>query len=193
MSPAGVHHTCFIMQLYFVALLPDEPIQHEVTAFKLEARAHFDSGHALKSPPHITLVPPFQCPPNRQAELLPALHEAAAGLAPFPVQLRHFDRFGQRVIFVHTEIDQPLLTCQRVAADVFYQRVGVQPDTRPFHPHMTVAFKDLKRALFSEAWRYFSGQAYERQFMAEALTLLRHTGQRWETVAVAPLSIEKSA
>jgi len=181
------------MQLYFVALLPDESIQHEVTAFKQEARERFDAGHALKSPPHITLVPPFQCAPDRQTELLPALNEAAAGLAPFPVQLRHFDRFGQRVIFVHTEIDQPLLTCQRVAADVFHQRVGVQPDTRPFHPHMTVAFKDLKRSLFSEAWRYFSAQVYERRFMAEALTLLRHSGQRWEIVAVAPLSSNRPA
>ena len=175
------------MQLYFVALLPDETIQHEVTDFKRQALERFGSGHALKSPPHITLVPPFQCPPHLQAALPVALAEAAAQLTPFPVYLRHFDHFGQRVIFVNVQPDSALLACQRAVANQFHQSAEVQPDSRPFHPHMTVAFKDLKRSLFADAWRYFSGLSYERQFAAGALTLLRHTGQRWEIAAVAPL------
>jgi hypothetical protein len=44
---------------------------------------------------------------------------------------------------------------------------------------MTVAFKDLKRSVFPEAWTYFSSHPYRRSFVADALTLLIHTGQQW--------------
>jgi len=174
-------HYSFPMQLYFLALLPDPAIQQEVTAFKETARDRFGSGHALKSPPHITLVPPFRLEktPESGEALEVALRDAAPGPS-FPVQLRDFDRFGQRVIFVHVQLSEALITSQRQAADAFYRHLGVKPETRPFHPHLTVAFRDLDRKVFPEAWAYFSGISYQRTFTAERVTLLRHNGQRWE-------------
>ncbi|QJW88471.1 2'-5' RNA ligase family protein [Spirosoma taeanense] len=162
--------------LYFIALLPDQIIQDEVTAFKQEAQARFGSGHALRSPPHITLVPPFRS----HLSDFSALQASADEQEPFSVQLRDFERFGNRVIFVNVVPEPALLTCQAQIADFCHQQFGISPDPRPFHPHMTVAFKDLERAVFPNAWAYFSAQAYERMFTADAFTLLMHTGQQWE-------------
>jgi 2'-5' RNA ligase len=44
---------------WFIAVIPPEDIQEAVTALKREAAARFESRHALKSPPHVTLIPPF--------------------------------------------------------------------------------------------------------------------------------------
>lgn len=162
------------MTLYFVALLPDAGIQAEVTAFKEAARDRFGSGHALKSPPHITLVPPF-----RVAQTPLFLSEIASRLEPFPVQLRHFDRFGKRVIFVGVENSEALQQCQRETSRAFEAALNLRPDNRPFHPHMTVAFRDLPVQRFPAAWAYFAGISYERTFTASGLTLLRHTGAGW--------------
>jgi 2'-5' RNA ligase len=163
------------MKLYFMALLPDQLIQDEVTAFKHTALERFESGHALKSPPHITLIPPF-----RSNEIhFSALQTLANEQKPFPVHLRNFDRFGSRVIFVNVLPDSTLPTHQKRLANFCSDQWGIRADSRPFHPHMTVAFKDLKQSVFPEAWAYFSAQSYERQFMAQAYTLLVHTGQRW--------------
>ncbi|WP_128546076.1 2'-5' RNA ligase family protein [Larkinella soli] len=174
------------MKLYFVALLPDETIRSEVTAFKQTALERFGSGHALKSPPHITLVPPFRMedPAWNGAE---TLQQAVSGLVPFPVTLRNFDHFGQRVIFVDVVMDEALAGCQRQVADGFARLAGIAPDSRPFHAHMTVAFKDLQRSVFRDAWQHFSGIPYERTFQADAVTLLRHDGSRWIIEAGTPL------
>lgn len=46
--------------LYFLAVIPPEPVFSEVMAFKKEMSERFSSSRALKSPPHITLLPPVQ-------------------------------------------------------------------------------------------------------------------------------------
>lgn len=161
--------------LYFIALLPDSIIQEEVTAYKQTAHARFGSGHALKSPPHVTLVPPFRT----ERTAFSAIQAVADEQVAFPVDLRNFDRFGHRVIFVDVVPRPDLLACQQRLTVFCANQFGIPPDTRPFHPHMTVAFKDLKRTAFPDAWAYFSTQVYERTFTANAFTLLAHTGQHW--------------
>ena len=164
------------MQLYFVALLPPADIQREVTAFKQTAQERFGSGHALRSPPHITLIPPFRTDRTDFA----TLQTAADRQVSFPVSLLNFDRFGRRVIFVNVLPSEFLSGCQQRLAEFGHETYGIEPDRRPFHPHMTVAFRDLTQAAFPKAWAYFSAQQYDRTFTADAFTLLRHTGQGWE-------------
>lgn len=171
-------------RLYFVALLPDQVIQDEVTAFKQTARERFGSGHALRSPPHVTLIPPFR---SDNADFS-ALQTFAREQTPFYVQLNHFDRFGSRVIFVNVGREPALLACQTQLAQFCADHFGIRPDSRPFHPHMTVAFRDLQRSVFADAWAYFSAQTYERQFLANAVTLLRHTGQGWAVEQAFPFT-----
>ncbi|WP_460976380.1 2'-5' RNA ligase family protein [Spirosoma knui] len=173
------------MQLYFVALLPGLAIQDEVTHLKREAQARFGSAHALKSPPHVTLIPPFRT--DRTS--FSALQDFAEQQLPFPVQLMNFGRFGSRVIFVHVVEAPALLDCQLQLASFCHRQLNVPLDSRPFHPHMTVAFKDLNRSVFPEAWAYFSAQPYERTFTASALTLPRHSGQQWEIVEEFPFGV----
>jgi 2'-5' RNA ligase len=173
--------------LYFVALLPDQQIQQEVTAFKQVAAELFGSKHALKSPPHITLVPPFWLPTELLPQLQGTLADVADRLSPFPVQLRGFDHFGDRVIFIKVEPDRQLGKCQDLTAQQLQQQLGTSPDPRHYHPHLTVAFKDLKRRYFTEAWEYFAKVPYVRTFTARHLTLLRHNGQLWEILFTVDL------
>ena len=162
-------------KLYFIALLPDQAIRDEVTAFKQTARERFGSGHALRSPPHVTLIPPFR---SEQTDFT-LLQPFAQAQPPFAVRLRNFDRFDSRVIFVHVEPEPSLSACQTRLVTFCRDHFGIRLDARPFHPHMTVAFRDLERSVFGEAWSYFSEQSYERSFRADAVTLLRHTEHGW--------------
>lgn len=163
------------LPLFFIAILPDATIQQEVTAFKQQALTRFGSGHALKSPPHVTLIPPFR---SNQTDFA-VLHQFAVQQPPFTLRLNGFNHFDQRVIYVDVLPNQPLNRCQQSVADFCSGHFGITPENRPFHPHMTVAFKDLRRSVFPEAWHYFSGLSYEREFQVKAITLLRHTGQQW--------------
>lgn len=162
-------------KLYFLAILPSHAIQQEVTAFKQTARERFGSGHALRSPPHVTLIPPFRSARTDFTWLQPF----ARTQPPFSVRLQNFGRFGNRVIFVRVEPNPALSACQARLAQFCLDQFGVQPGARPFQPHLTVAFRDLQRSVFADAWAYFAVQFYERQFTADAVTLLKHTGQGW--------------
>lgn len=167
--------------LFFVALLPDEEIREELTRFKQYAAEHFHSARALRSPPHITLVPPFFWKEEKTARLLDALAGFAAGRPKIRLRLEGFDCFAPRVIFVKVALTGDLQDLQAgLSAHLLRVVHLVNPDKRPYHPHLTVAFKDLKRSVFPEAWDHFSKLDYRRDFVADHLTLLRHNGRVWE-------------
>ena len=178
---SGLHsRTVKTMSLYFIAVMPDEKIQKEVTAFKRYCQRHFGAEHALKSPPHITLIPPYRW----REEQLPALRDVldmfALGQTPFEVQLKDFDSFPPRVIFVNVvknkqldELHASLLRKMQAALDYHDQRAA------RFHPHMTIAHRDLSKTAYYKAWDYFSRQHYHRKFLVDKLVLLPHHDRRW--------------
>ncbi len=163
-------------QLYFIGVLPPPAIQQEITEFKRQALERFKTGHALTAPPHITLVPPFR---SSRTDFS-ALAEFAEGQKAVEVQLNGFDRFDQKVIFVNVVPNEPLTALQKDLELFAHYYLGIVPEYQPFHPHMTIAFKDLKRPIFPEAFAYFSAQNYERTFSANAITLLKYVGKNWQ-------------
>lgn len=177
--------------LFFIAILPDVQIQEEVTKFKTYLAENFSVSHALRSPPHITLFPPFKWMPERTPELTEVLDAFAADEERFPVELKNFDCFAPRVIFVDVKHNEMLQRLQHLLEARLEQTLSLKND-RPydgFHPHMTIAHKDLQRHTFADAWAKFSRRSYERAFEVEDITLLKHNGSRWEVYETFPLSV----
>ena len=169
--------------LFFIALLPDEVIQKEVTQFKEYAAKHFRSSRALRSPPHITLIPPFKWPAERAGELYAVLEPFASEENPFQLGLGNFNCFPPRVIFVDVEKKAELHGLQNRLEAYLEVRLDLKNKSHhAYHPHMTVAFKDLHRRVFPEAWAYFSKLKYKRAFLVNALVLMQHNGTRWEVL-----------
>lgn len=166
--------------LFFVAVLPPEEIQQEVTAFKEEAAAQFNSRHALRAPPHITLIPPFRWPSTDLASLTQCLSDFRFVPKSFPLTLRNFDCFAPRVIFVDVEAASLLVQLQEQLTIVVERELGVRhKGPFGFHPHMTIAFRDLEQRVFPQAWAFFSQKSYQRTFEVQQLTLLVHRPSGW--------------
>ena len=167
--------------LFFIALLPTEDIQQEVTNFKLDCARRFNASHALKTPPHLTLIPPFPWPQARLGELGGALDDFANCQTTFEVKLQNFNYFQPRVIFVDVVENQQLEKLQLALFHHLKKSVGLEDERgNRFHPHMTIAHRDLKPGEFPKAWAHFSKIEYRRTFKAEKLTLLEHLNSRWE-------------
>lgn len=166
---------------FFIALLPPPDIQDQVNAIKQHFSDRYDSRAALKSPPHITLQPPFEL----QLVNLPALQQCLSTFAnhrePVPVKLSGFAAFPPRVIYINVLKTQELLMLQTDLMAYLETVLDiVDPvSTRPFSPHMTVAFRDLTRQNFKAAWPEFQQQALQFEFRVNYLTLLLHDGKRW--------------
>jgi 2'-5' RNA ligase len=168
--------------MFFIAVLPPPPIQDEVTAFKRLIADQWGPRHAFKSPPHLTLQPPFRWPQADLPRLDSCLEQVAAAHAPFPVVLEDFGAFPPRVVFVKPLASRELERLFRSLADGLAADLGfIDPrNRRPFHPHMTIAHRDLEPEQFAGIWEYFHSLSYRRQFEVKALALMRLREGKWE-------------
>lgn len=167
---------------FFIALLPPPDIQAQVNAIKQHFSDRYDSRAALKSPPHITLQPPFELPSANLPALKQCLSTFANHREPVPVKLSGFAAFPPRVIYINVLKTQELLMLQTdlmAYLETALEIVDPVSKSRPFSPHMTVAFRDLTRQNFKAAWPEFQQQALQFEFRANYLTLLLHDGKRW--------------
>ena len=166
-------------RLYFVAIVAPEPVQSEVTEMKQLARELFGSGHALNSPAHITIIPPFYATPDQIDALAADMENYLRTQNLPPVRLDGFDHFGNRVIYVDVLPDPRWNRIQRDLFALFKKHFPGYRKPNRFHPHMTIAFRDLDPAVFDDAWNYFNAGDYEAVFPVDNLQILQHRNKRW--------------
>lgn len=169
--------------LYFLALIPGEPIKAEVMAFKKEVEVKFNSKAALRSPPHITLHMPFKWKTAKEDELVEKLSGFRFDQYPLTVDLDGFDFFEPRVVFVNVIKNEPLTKLQKELNAYIRRHLKIfnaDYKDRGFHPHMTIAFRDLKKSVFPEAKACYEHRAYVRSFEVSDFCLLKHDGRQWE-------------
>ena len=174
--------------LFFIALVPPFEIREEVSQLKEIAADKFNSAHALKSPPHITLYPPFKLASEQTNLLLNNLRIFSQSRSSFHLFLNNFNTFAPKVIYIDVERNESLIELQQKLLALMSEKLDLrQSDRHGFNPHMTIAFRDLKPAVFSEAWSFFSKKKFERFFPVDTIYLLKHNGKVWEVFESFPL------
>jgi 2'-5' RNA ligase len=173
-----------VKSLYFIAILIPEPIASEIREFQEYIATHMHSVAALRSPPHITLVPPFAVDREAMQSIEEVLENIDRRPMPLSIHLKGFAAFDRRVIYVHVEPESQLSALASEARQVFRDAgFSISGEGRSFHPHVTIGFKDLTRAGFDLAMPYFQDVPFVRHFDAEAVAILRHSEKRWHVVS----------
>ena len=172
-----------MQKLYFIAIVIPEPVQTEITKFKLDTQRLFSSSKALNLPAHITLVAPFKATHTEENFIKQSLNKAAGNINSFYLQIDGFDKFGTHTIFLKTDTPTELLKIHTQLNEVFSK---YQDDTRRktkiFSPHITVAYKDIKADIFPKIWQYFNSKQYFRITKIDNITLFRHDGKKWHVI-----------
>ncbi|MFY0688230.1 MAG: RNA 2',3'-cyclic phosphodiesterase [Cyclobacteriaceae bacterium] len=174
--------------LYFIAIVPPAELEAELYGLKQVVSETFESKKALNSPAHITLHMPFKWKDSKLDSLIDQLGELTKSYSPFEMVLDGFSCFPPRVIYVDVKENDLLSALQ---SDVHRQMkllnvFNANYKDRAFRPHITIAFRDLKKSMFMPAWEYFKDREMKRAFMVEHLTLLKHDGQRWSVLQTFP-------
>ena len=169
-------------RLYFVAIIPNAEVQKDVRKSQKYIAAKFGCKQALKSPPHITIHKPFRWVEDQEDRLVQGFSGFFRGKEEFEVSLMDFGAFKPRVVFTAVETS-PILTSmhhdlQHFGIKEIRSLKGI--DSRPFSPHMTVAFRDLTRQLFQRIWEEFVDLEFRAAFDVDSAFLLKHTGKKWE-------------
>jgi 2'-5' RNA ligase len=180
-------------QRFFIALVPPPDIEQHITEIQQYVAEHYNSRGALNSPPHITLQPPFYSLAEDVPKLEESLNQFSVNRPPIPVTLSGFAAFAPRVIYVDVVKSPELLEIHSYLMSYMEANLGIVDrvsQSRPFVPHMTVAFRDLTKDNFQTAWLEFAGRSLHFEFTASALTLLLHDGSRWNISNQFPLAAE---
>jgi 2'-5' RNA ligase len=176
---------------FFIALLPPREIQDYANQIRQIFAEHYASRGAQNSPPHITLQPPFEWA-NAEVPLLEeCLRQFSLLRQSVPVTLNGYGAFAPRVIYINVVRNQELLTLQAELMAHLETNLGIADKvskTRPFAPHMTVAFKDLTKQNFQVAWQEFGKQQLHFEFIANNFTLLLHDSKRWNVKTQFPFA-----
>ena len=169
--------------LFFIALLPPEDVRQIVTDIKQHIAQVYNSKAALKSPPHITLQPPFEWELEDLPELEAKLGEFSQTQTPIPIILDGFAAFKPRVIYINVLKNAELLTIHKRLTKYLETSLNIVQQVsknRPFSPHLTVGFRDLTKPNCYQAWSEFEHRQLRFEFSISHLTLLHHNGKCWE-------------
>ena len=172
-------------QQYFIAVIPPSPVYEESQALKEYFKATYGSKAALNSPPHITLHMPFLWNGDKESRLVAKIQEFARQSDPIKICLDNFSSFAPRVIFLNVTESDALAALQKRLHRFFKLELNIfnaNYKELPFHPHLTLAFRDLKKQAYQEAWDEFSKKEFKAEFMADRIALLKHDGKRWEVL-----------
>lgn len=173
------------MSRFFIALIPPQHIFDYVNQVKRYFAENYNSLSALKSPPHITLQPPFEWDEGNVTQLEQYLANFAFGRTGVPVTLNQYGAFPPRVIYIDV-INTPELIALQSDLMTYMESIGIfDPSTkaRTFTSHMTVAFRDLTKQNFKVAWQEFEHRQVNFEFIASNISLLMHDGKRWNVLS----------
>lgn len=179
--------------LYFIAIIPPEPLYAEALALKQLFRDQYKSKAALNSPPHITLHMPFKWKGSKEAGLISSLETFTAKQKPVNVTLTGFGAFEPRVVFIDVKKDEALSELQKNLKRFCKTELNLfNADYKEFayHPHLTLAFRDLKKAEFYKAWEEFKAKTVEATFRVDSIALLKHDEKEWKELKSLSLLAE---
>lgn len=172
------------MTMYFIALvLPDE-LNKKVLGWKNYMLQHYGCKVGRRSPAHITLVPPFRLDEEQESNLMEDVNRISGEWKTFTIKTKNFSAFNPRTIFIDVEKNEGL-NGLKIKTDNFFKTndlYKIKIDTKPFHPHITIATRDLFKKSFHEAWKIFEKESFEEEWEVKGLSILRHNKKNWDVI-----------
>jgi len=168
---------------YFFAVLPTTTILNEIIAFQREIEANFGSVHAQKTPPHITIIPPFDCGEEKLWDFTEktSLFLADKSIIDLKIYLDNFQCFDGRTLFIDVAKNEPFeKLCKELKLLFNQQKITKQRVEKHFFiPHITIANKDIKKRDFRIASEDFKKRNYQRSFDLKTLAVLELVEEKW--------------
>ena len=178
---------------YFIAIVPPSPVYDDALEKKQYFKDQYQSKASLNSPPHITLHMPFKWKQEKENDLVQKLQSFTANFHSLTVYLNNFSSFPPKVIFINViktgELEEFYTELKRFCKREL-NLFNADYKEQPFHPHLTLAFRDLKKPNYQRAWDEFAQKEYKADFLTNKIALLKHNGRTWEVFKEFNLQME---
>ncbi|WP_049784136.1 2'-5' RNA ligase family protein [Marivirga tractuosa] len=168
--------------MFFIGICPPHPLEKRIHGIKEEFRQKYGVKGGFRSKAHITLQMPFNLAINKEEQFISALNYMLAGKRTFKIELKDFGNFEPRVIFINVDENRELDSLQKSVEHLMkkFQVFNSTHKNNGFTPHITVAFRDLKKPTFSKIWNEVKDRDFKESFRANAITVFKHNGNSWD-------------
>lgn len=172
------------MQMYFIAIVLPQLLNEKVLKYKQMMLDKYNCKVGLKSPAHITLVPPFWMEDEKEQQLISDIDSLNNHLHPFLILTNNFSAFKPKTIFIAVAPNEQLNEIKKLTDEIFKDNLfyKIKIDARPFHPHITIATRDLFKKSFYEIWPWFEEKKFLEEWTAEGISILRHNKKNWDVI-----------
>ena len=169
------------MQMFYIAVVLPEELNEKVLVHKKWMQEKYRCRVGLKSPAHITLIAPFWTEPQNEGALKTDIQTISDTVTPFHLSTNNFSAFRPRTIFVALD-ESAELNALKKATEQFFRgkNYGMKFENRAFHPHITIATRDLHKKDFAEAWPHFENKEFKEECEVKGMSLMKHNGRSWD-------------
>ena len=169
--------------MYFIAIVLPDDLNKKVLKWKNFMHEKFRCKVGLKSPAHITFIPPFWMHEEKEQRLTDDIDAMSLSAQPFTILTNNFAAFKLRTIYVDVVVNEKLKSL-KAAIDKFFSETDykIKTESRPFHPHITIATRDLHKKDFHEAWTFFETKKFKAEWEGNTLSVLKHNSKNWEVI-----------
>jgi 2'-5' RNA ligase len=132
---------------------------------------------------------PFSYNEAKEANLAQHFRSFFANQVPFSLTISGIGNFGQRVIFQKI-IPNPELLSLQLGLKTFCKRelhLVDELSDRNYHPHLTLAFRDLKSSHFEEVLSFTKRRCFDAEFLVDRVALLKKEEGIWRVCKELPL------
>lgn len=178
-----------VIQKYFLAIVPEGEFQDQVTRLKLDIREKFQSKYALKSPAHVTVKMPFGYNEAKESQLIAMLEGFMGRYNQMSLKIKGVKTFGNRVIYLGVDADKDLFDFQSELKTFCKKELNLVDELsdRNYHPHMTIAFKDIKKTQFQDIFQFAANDNLKKDMLVKKIFLLKKLEGKWVVWRKVPL------
>ena len=189
-----MHSTSSNTEMYFIAHVLPAELNDKIELYKQLMLERYGCKVGLKSPAHITLIPPFWLATAKEKDLVMDLDLISMLHFPFIIYTNNFASFSPRTIFIDVTGNKELNALKSSVESKFTKNkeYNLKVEDRPFKPHITIATRDLTKKSFGEAWAYFANKKFEKQWVANSISLLHHNKKNWDVIHTSQFSIDSN-
>ncbi len=169
---------------YFIAWIPSYRVKSKIQNLKALLQIKFGINKSMNAPPHLTLIKPFELGQNELEHLQHVLCTFCKLQDPFEFKMQGLGSFGQHVLYVHLDQTDALLKFREALRLVLKETTHLSEDTLhpDFHPHITLATKDLKPSLFSPVWAFLLQKIISEKCTLANICLLHYQNNQWQVI-----------
>lgn len=174
--------------IYLLAIIPPHELSREIHQIRLLCSEKFGVLKALKPPVHISMYRPFRLEEEFEDNFIHIIQSATAEQVVFEQKIEDFEAFNNHAIVLRALLNPGILKLYTIISTIMKDKgIDKHPtDIFPFHPHLTIAYRDIKPEVFPLIWKDYKNKKYNASFKADYLSLLKHDGNQWLVIKNYP-------